>query len=128
MDMGTEIRIGEIPIPLVNYVKLIRNKTSPYYDIVWFLLKEMETCYTKAGKESETVYTINPRVLQEEIEKLIENEKLTTMNICRTVRALLYGSRLRKEKDFYFTKAKGGRLNYHIIVNTRTLNTLSRFI
>jgi len=124
----SELRTSDIPIPLVNYVFLIRNRRSPYYDIVDFLLKEMETHYSKAGQNSEIIYTINPRVLQEEIEKKVRSEKLTTVNVCRTVLAMLYGSRLSEERDFYVTTTSSGRRNYHIKVNTRTLNSLYRFL
>ncbi|MDI6905120.1 MAG: hypothetical protein QMD13_06510 [Candidatus Bathyarchaeia archaeon] len=124
----SEVRIGEIPIPLINYVHLIRNRKSPYYDIVQFLLKEMEMHYEKVGQGSETVYTINPRILQEEIEKKIESEKLTTLNICRSILAFLYGSKLHEEKDFYVTTTSGGRRNYHIKINAHTLNLMLRFV
>jgi hypothetical protein len=118
----------EIPIPLINYVELIRNRKSPYYDVVHFLLKDMETHHTKMGGQSEVVYSINPRVLQEEIEQVIKNEKLTTVNVCRTILALLYGSKLSEEKDFYVTTTSGGRRNYHVRVNERTLSSMSRFL
>ena len=118
----------EIPIPVVNYVHLIRSRKSPYYDIVEFLLKDMEMHYSKVGQGSEVVYTINPRMLQEEIEKRVKNEKLTTVNVCRTILALFYGSRLNEEKDFYVTTTSSGRRNYHIKVNNRTLNSMSRFL
>jgi hypothetical protein len=75
-----------------------------------------------------TVYTINPRVLQEEIEKVVKNEKLTTVNVCRTILAMLYGSRLREEKDFFVTTTSSGRRNYHIKVTNRTLSSLASFL
>lgn len=124
----SEFRQFDLPIPLVNYIYLIRNRRSPYYDIVNFLLKEMETHYERGGEGSEVVYTINPRVLQEEIEKKVRDEKLTTVNVCRTILALLYGSKLREEKDFYVTTTSSGRKNYHIKVNEHTLNSLSKLI
>jgi hypothetical protein len=124
----SEVHIGDIPIPLVNYIYLIKYHKTPYYDIVQHILKEMEMHYERTGRGSETVYTINPRVLHEEIEKKIESEKLTTVNICRTIRALLCGSKLREEDDFYVTTTSRGRRNYHIKVNTRTLNSVHRFI
>jgi len=124
----SEIKGNEIPIPLVNYISLIRNRKSPYYDVVYFLLKEMETRHTKMGQSSEVVHTINPRVLQEEIEKKVKNDKLTTVNVCRTILALLYGSKLEEEDDFYVTTTSGGRRNYHVRVNTHTLNSMSRFL
>lgn len=124
----SEIRLGEIPIPLANYIHLIRYRKTPYYDIVQHVLKEMEMHYTKAGRGSETVYTINPRVLQEKIEEKVESEKLTTVNICRTILALVYGSKLRREDDFYVTTTSRGRKNYHIRVNAHTLNSMLRFV
>ncbi len=123
-----EIPGNGIPIPLANYIHLIRNRRSPYYDVVSFLLREMEMHYNKAGQNSETVYTVNPRILQEEIEKRVRNEKLTTVNVCRTILALLYGSKLSEEEDFYITTTSSGRRNYQIKVNNRTLNSLSRFL
>jgi hypothetical protein len=123
-----EVQNGNMPIPLVNYVHLIRNRRSPYYDIVQHLLREMETHHKAAVQDfSETVYTINPRVLQEEIEKEVDSEKLTTVNVCRTILALLYGSQLRVDEDFYVTTTSGGRKNYHVKVNPRTMSSLCRF-
>ena len=125
----SEIRLGDIPIPLINYVYLIKDRRSPYYDIVQHVLKEMEMHYKRSGKqESEIVYTINPRVLHDEIEKRVKNEKLTTVNICRTILALLLGSNLRKEEDFYVTTTSGGRKNYHIRVSFYTLNSMHRLL
>jgi len=124
----SELHRSDISIPLVNYVELIRNRKSPYYDIVQFILKEMEMRYKSTGQVSDTVYTINPRILQEEVEKKLEDKKLTTVNICRTILVLLYGSRLCEEKDFYVTTTSGGRRNYHVKVNLRTLNSMSRLL
>jgi len=123
----SEVQRHDIPIPLVNYVELIRRRKSPYYDIVQFLLRDMEIRYEK-WQGSEVVYTINPRILQEEIERRVKDEKLTTVNVCRTILALLHGSKLREEKDFYVTTTSGGRRNYHVKVNTYTLSSLSRFL
>jgi hypothetical protein len=120
--------IREIPIPLVNYVHLIRQRKSPYYEIVEFLMKDMETRLHTTGGGSQAVYTINPRMLQEEIEKRVDDEKLTSVNICRTVLAMLHGSELNEEKDYFVTTTSSGRRNYHIIVNSRTLNQMSRLL
>lgn len=125
----SENRIGEVPIPLINYIYLIKYRRSPYYDIVRHLLMDMEMHYARAGREgSEVIYTINPRMLQEAIEERVKSEKVTTVNICRTILALLYGSKLQEEKDFYVTTTSGGRKNYHIRINPRTLNTLKSFL
>jgi hypothetical protein len=127
----SEIRLGEIPVPIINYVDLIKNRKSPYYDIVRFLLKDMEFHLTDAQKDgrSEIVYTTNSRMLIDEIELLVQNNtKLTTTNICRTILALCYGSKLEGEKDFYTSITTSGRRNYHIVVNQRTLNACSRML
>ncbi len=123
-----ERAVDEIPIPLVNYVNLIKNHKSPYYDIVRFLAREMEMHYQRSGQRSETVYTINPRMLQGEIEKRVEDEKLTTVNVCRTILALLYGAQLNQEKDFFVTTTSSGRRNYHVRVNEYTLTSMSRML
>lgn len=120
-----EGQVNGVPIPLVNYVHLIRNRRSPYYDIVTFLLKDMENHYQRTGQSSGTVYTINPRILQEEIEKVVNDDRLTTVNVCRTILALLYGSKLSEERDFYVTTTSSGRRNYHIRVNTKTLVSMN---
>ena len=124
----SEIRLGEIPIPLINYIYLIKDKRSPYYDIARFLLKEMEFHLAKDGC-SEISYVINPRILTDEIELLVQNNtKLTTTNVCRTIQAFCLGSKLKPEEDFYVTTTSGGRRNYHVKVNQRTLNAFSRML
>lgn len=118
------VPLVKIPVPFVNYVQLIRKHKSPYYEIFEHLAKEMEIRY-HGSNGSETVYTINPRILQEEIEKKLRDEKLTTVNTCRTILAMCYGSKLKEEKDFFVTTTSSGRRNYHIKVNSRTLNSIS---
>jgi regulator of PEP synthase PpsR (kinase-PPPase family) len=120
--------VNEIPIPLVNYLHLIQQRKSPYYEIVEFLMKDMEMHLYKAGQGAGAVYTINPRVLQEEIEKKVSDEKLTSVNVCRTILAMLRGAKLNEEKDFYITTTSSGRRNYHINVNPHTLNQMSRLL
>jgi hypothetical protein len=117
-----------VPIPLVNYVELIRSRKSPYCDTVQFLLRDMETHYLRTGQGSETVYAVNPKILQEEVEKIINDDRLTTVNVCRTILALLYGSDLSEEKDFYVTTTSSGRRNCHIKVNNRTLTSMNRML
>lgn len=117
----------DIPIPLVNYIYLIKNRKRPYYEIVEYLMKDMEMRYYNTGQGSEVVYTINPRILQGEIEKKLEDDKLTTVNVCRTILAMLYGAEL-KEADFFVTTTSSGKRNYHIKVNNRTLSSMSRML
>lgn len=130
-NMSEIIRLGEIPTPLINYVCLILLEKPPYSDIVKQLVKEMEFHLNSAHQKdglSEVVYAINPRILQEELEKRIKHEKLTDSNVCRTIRALCYGSKLKKGKDWWPTTTTGGKPNYHIRVNQKTLNACSRML
>ena len=120
--------VRDIPIPLVNYVNLIRERKSPYYEIVEFLMKDMEMHFYKTGQGAGAVYTINPRVLQEEIEKKVTDEKLTSVNVCRTILAMLQGAKLNEEKDYFVTTTSSGRRNYHVNVNPRTLTQMSRML
>jgi regulator of PEP synthase PpsR (kinase-PPPase family) len=87
----------------------------------------MEIHYERIGEGSEVIYTINPRMLQEEIDERVKSEKVTTVNICRTILALLYSCKLREDEDFYVTTTSGGRRNYHIKVNSRTLSLMKSF-
>jgi regulator of PEP synthase PpsR (kinase-PPPase family) len=123
-----EEKMSDIPVPLINYIHLIKDRKSPYYEIVEHLMKEMEMHYTARGQGSEAVYTINPRMLQEEIEKKVSDERVTTVNVCRTILALLYGAQLDEEKDFFVTTTSSGRKNYHIRVTNRTLNSMSKLL
>lgn len=120
--------MSEIPVPLINYIHLIKERKSPYYDIVSHLMREMEVRYTTKGQFSETVYTVNPRVLQEQIEKQMRDERLTTVNVCRTILALLYGAQLDEEKDFFVTTTSSGRRNYHIKVTNKTFHSMSKLL
>jgi hypothetical protein len=115
--------IYNIPIPLVNYLHLIERKESPYYDLIRYLITDMEK-NLKVHPHNGMVYSVNPRRLKEEIEDQIPSEKLTTINIARTILALLYGSKLEKDEDYYVTTSSGGRKNYHIKVNPSVLSTL----
>jgi hypothetical protein len=113
----------QIPIPLSNYLSLIEKKKSPYYDLILYILSDMERNYKHAPHDG-MVYTINPRQLKDEIEERIPNDKLTSINISRTILALLYGSKLRKDEDYYVTTSSGGRKNYHIKVDRGILSLL----
>lgn len=115
--------VSSIPIPLSNYISLIERKKSPYYDLILYILSDMEKNY-KNGPRHGIVYTINPRRLKGEVEEKILSEKLTTINISRTILAFLYGSKLRKGEDYYVTTSSGGRKNYHIKVNRSVLSML----
>ena len=122
---GEGEKVSEIPIPLANYVHLIRNHASPYYEIGAFLMQDMATRYHEFGNSSGIIYAINPRIVHEEIRKNMKSEKLTTVNVCRTILALLYGAKLNEKRDFFVTTTSGGRRNYHVNVNSRTLNLMA---
>lgn len=128
MVRGQEIHdSSEIPSPISNYINLIKERRSPYYDCIRYILLEMERHLMNSGR-SEIIYTINPRRLEEEINEMIKsNMKLTSVNISRTVLALFYGSRLKEEEDWYKTTSSKGRKNYHVRVNSHTIHTLKAF-
>jgi hypothetical protein len=88
----------------------------------------MEMHYQKSGQGSETVYVINPRILQEGLEKKIKNEKLTTINVCRSILATLQGSNLKEDEDYFVTTTTHGRKQYHVKANSRTIDSMSRFL
>jgi hypothetical protein len=124
------IRAQKIPIPLSSYLSLIHKKKSPYYDLIRHILIDMEASYNKSGPRDGIIYTINPRQLKEEIDdkmranNFFQSKKLTPINISRTILALLYGSSLQKDEDYYTTTSSGGRKNYHIKINMSNLSTL----
>ena len=115
--------VQQIPIPLSNYLNLIDKKQSPYYDLILFILSDIERTYKDAPR-NDMVYMINPRQLKEKIAKRIPNNKLTTINISRTVLAFMLGSKLQKDEDYYVTTSSGGRKNYHIKVTSTVLSAL----
>src|SRR3990170_435891 len=106
--------MSELPVPLSNYLHLIRKKKSPYYDLLRYVIADMERRYVVLEYPMDVVYTINPRQLQKEIADKIQSEKLTPMNIVRVILAALHGSKLREDEDYYVTTSAGGRKNYHI--------------
>ena len=115
--------VHQIPIPLSNYLSLIEKKQSPYYDLILYILADIERTY-KAAPHNGVIYAINPRQLKEEVDRKIPSDKLTTINISRTILALLLGSKLQKDEDYYVTTSSGGRKNYHIKVTSAVLSSL----
>jgi hypothetical protein len=116
--------VRQIPIPIVNYFNLIRDKKSPYYDLILFLVADMEKNLKQNKLDHGIIYTINPRQLKDKIDEEISSKKLTPINISRTILALLYGSKLEKDEDYYVTTSSGGRKNYHIKINHANLSSL----
>jgi len=115
---------AKIPIPMINYLHLIERKKSPYYDLIHHIVTDMERNYSERSQRHGIIYTVNPRRLKKELGEKIPSKKLTPINISRTILALLYGSKLRKDKDYYVTTSSGGRKNYHIKVNSSILSIL----
>jgi hypothetical protein len=115
--------VQKIPIPLSNYLGLIERKQSPYYELLLYILADMERTRKNAPYDG-SIYTINPRQLKEEVERKISSDKLTPINISRTILALMYGSKLKKDEDYYVTTSSGGRKNYHIKVTRTVVSSL----
>lgn len=116
--------MSELPIPFANYLYLIRKRKSPYYDLLRYVIADMERHYVTLEFPAEAIYTINLRQLQKEVAEKMPSDKLTTMNIARVILTALYGSKLRKDEDYYITKSSGGRRNYHIKLNSTVLSAL----
>lgn len=114
--------MSEIPIPFSNYVGLIRQRKSPYYELLQYVITDMERHYITLEYPSSVIYTINPRLMQKEVERKIQSDKLTTINITRVILAAIYASKLRKDEDYYVTTSSGGRKNYHIRLNSAVLS------
>jgi len=115
--------VTQVPVPLINYLRLIEKKKSPYYDLICYIIADMENRLETPAQYGD-VYLINPRRLRDEIEEKIQSEKLTTTNISRTILALFYGSELEKDEDYYITTSSGGRKNYHVKMSTSVLSAL----
>jgi len=118
--------MSELPIPLSNYLHLIRERKTPYYDVLRYVIADMEKYYVALEYPVDVIYTINPRQLQQRMEEKIPSNKLTTLNITRVILATVHGSKLRKDEDYYITKSSGGRRNYHIKLNPTVLAALRR--
>lgn len=116
--------VHRIPIPIINYLHLIERKESPYYDLILYIVSDMERNLKRADLNHGIIYTINPRQLKKEINEKIPAPKLTPINISRTILALLYGSELQKDDDYYVTTSSGGRKNYHIKITKSNLSLL----
>jgi hypothetical protein len=94
----------------------VKEKSLEIYGNDFYSLKDHPKLY------------INPRQVQEEIKKRIKNDKLTPINVCRSILALFYGSQLEEEKDFHVTTTSSGRRNYYVKVSQGTLNSVGRFL
>lgn len=122
------IRINGIPSFLIDYAKLIILEKSPYSDIVKHIVKEMELHYQRAGK-SEVVCVITPQILVDELNAKVENqEKLTTHNVCLTIRAFCCLCGLKEGKDFFTTTRSHGRKNYHLKDSQKMLSSVARIL
>ena len=115
---------AEVPIPIRNYIFLLQQERSPYSDAVRYLVRLMEEEYK--SRNGEVIYFINPRELKRKIEETI-NKTISLSNLCRCIYALLYGTKLKEGEDFYVTTSAGGRRNYHVKVNEKTLKAFKIF-
>lgn len=114
----------DLPVPLSSYLRFIEKRESPYYDLISHVILDMEASYVKSDRRDGIIYTINPRQLREEIDEKISSSKLTPINISRTIVALLRGSSLEEDDDWYKTTSAGGRKNYHIKITQPNLSKL----
>jgi hypothetical protein len=107
---------SRVPNPLKIYINLLRERREPYYTIAKFVLSEALKEYN-SGK---LVYSINPRLIEQQLKEKIREEyksKFTRRNISRCILALFYGNKRLKEEDYYATVTVRGRKNYHVFLN-----------
>lgn len=114
-----------VPLPLfINIMNRIKEKKSPHYDAVKYILDDMEIHLIKSGLPV-TIYAINPRLLEKEIEQKIESEKkLSVRGVSYLARSFLSYSPLKKDKDYWVSTTSGGKTNYHVKVDSNVLGIL----
>ncbi len=105
--------------PVRIYLRLIVEGRSPYVDVVKHLLEDLETHMNQTGYVSDSVYTINLKRLQQELE-VRNGLKMSPHSIGRTLRAFFWKTGLREGEEYYVSKS--GRLSarYHLLLTDRT--------
>lgn len=127
LNVSPEIKIDKIPIPIRNYAYNIRNRESPYYEIVEQIAKEMEKRWrtvNSAGVEiTEVICTIDPVELTKQIAKKVASEKLTPKNTYRTLLAFFLMKGLKKGEDFYCQPVSHGHVKYRVWLSQGKMKT-----
>jgi len=105
--------------PVRIYLRLIIEGRSPYVDVVKHVLEDLETHMNQVGYVSDSVYTINLKRLQQELE-VSDGLKMSSHSIGRTLRAFFWKTGLREGEEY--SVSKSGRLaaRYHLRLTERT--------
>lgn len=105
--------------PIKIYLRLIVEGRSPYVDVVRHLLQDLETHINQTGYVSDSIYTINPKRLQQELE-VRNGLKMSPHSIGRTLRAFFWKTGLREGEEYYVSKSGRLAARYHLLLSDRT--------
>ena len=105
--------------PIKIYLRLIVEGRSPYVDVVRHLLQDLETHINQTGYVSDSIYTINLKRLQQELE-VRNGLKMSPHSIGRTLRAFFWKTGLREGEEYYVSKSGRLAARYHLLLSDRT--------
>ncbi len=105
--------------PVKIYLRLIVEGRSPYVDVVKHLLEDLETHMNQTGYVSDSVYTINLKRMQQELE-VRNGLKMSPHSIGRTLRAFFWKTGLREGEEYYVSKSGRLAARYHLLLTERT--------
>ncbi len=105
--------------PVQIYLRLILAGRSPYVDVVKHVLEDLEIHMNQVGYVSDSIYTINLKRLQHDLE--VKNGlTMSPHSIGRTLRAFFWKSGLREGEEFYVSKSGRLAARYHLRLTERT--------
>ncbi len=105
--------------PVKIYMRLIVEGRSPYVDVAKLLLEDLETRMNQTGHVSDSIYTINLKRLQQELE-VRNGLKMSSHSIGRTLRAFFWKTGLREGEEYYVSKSGRLAARYHLLLTKRT--------
>ncbi|MGA3020501.1 MAG: hypothetical protein ABSD68_00950 [Candidatus Micrarchaeales archaeon] len=119
--------------PMREYIGLLKRKEEPYITIAMLFRDEMRDAYEERkrlclGKLTEDPHLyLNPRFFSGKIRDQIIDDKMTVVNVCRTIWAVLLGSGFEENKDF-FTRGSSGKTTYDVVSNQETISAVNNFL
>lgn len=105
--------------PIRIYLRLIVEGRSPYVDVVKVVLQDLETYMNQKGYVSDSIYTINLKRLQQELE-VKGGLKMSPHSIGRVLRAFFWKTGLREGEEYYVSKSGRLAARYHVHMTERT--------
>jgi len=102
-----------------NNSQSLGERQRLHYLIVKWFCDDVEAYYKKRSP-TEVIFTINPKWLHRELDKVQKHEKLTLRNISSIIRAFLAKEKL----EYYTTSTSSGGKSYHIVLNPLVVKQL----